>query len=43
MERVTGRGFWKSPPEDFEVDLIGRPEMCQAWGPVCPVGNLIVS
>lgn len=34
-ERVAlGKGTWQgvleSPPEDFEVDLNGGPEMCQA-------------
>lgn len=47
-ERVAlGKGTWQgvleSPHEDFEVDLNGGPEMCQAWCLVCPTGNLIVS
>lgn len=35
---ALGKGTWqgvlKSPLEDFEVDLNGGPEMCQAWCPV---------
>lgn len=47
-ERVAlGKGTWqgvlKSPLENFEGDLNGGPEMCQAWCPVCPMRNLIVS
>lgn len=47
-ERVAlGKGTWQgvleSPLEDFEVDLNRGPEMCQAWCPVCPMGDLIAS